>query len=316
MRVSFVLFSFNQEKYIQDAVLGALNQDYPHLEIIISDDSSSDSTFEIAKSVIEQNSTSHNVLLRKNKTNLGIGAHVNELVNVASGDVVIAAAGDDISMPGRVTEIVKIFKDNPAAMSVWSAADYIDDSGCLLSKNFPCFNGSYSIDQMVWDKLPVIGATHAWRRKVFDFFGPLNDNVMFEDNAISFRSFLLGEVFFINKKLVHYRTHGGNITNFVLNRNHADLYQRAAIRSKWALNGVDQRIRDLNVALSNAVISEDDFHKMLFGLTKKRLIFSRKIGLYEGFPRLNSSLLINSLHDVDALKVLLRSFASRFGSIK
>lgn len=315
--VTFALFTYNQEKYIREAVIGALSQNYPNLEIIISDDCSSDSTFEIAKSILEQNQRSHYhyVLLRRNKKNLGIGSHVNEVMNIARGNVVVAAAGDDISMPDRVSEIARLFKDDPSVMSVWSSANYIDDSNNILSRNFPGFNGFYNINQMVWDKLPVIGATHAWRRSIFDFFRPLNDNIMFEDNAISFRSFLLGKISFIDKKLVHYRIHNSNITNFVLNKNYTDLYQKAAIRTKWALNGIDQRILDLEHAFSNAKISAKDYQKIMRGLVKKRLIFARKLEIYANFPRLNLFLIINSFRNVDAFKVLLRTLTSKFNLI-
>ena len=45
--VSYCLFAFNQEKYINEAIKGALNQTYSPLEIIISDDCSTDLTFQI-----------------------------------------------------------------------------------------------------------------------------------------------------------------------------------------------------------------------------------------------------------------------------
>jgi glycosyltransferase involved in cell wall biosynthesis len=44
--VTFALFAYNQEKYIREAVEGALAQTYEPLEIILSDDCSSDRTFE------------------------------------------------------------------------------------------------------------------------------------------------------------------------------------------------------------------------------------------------------------------------------
>jgi glycosyltransferase involved in cell wall biosynthesis len=44
--VSLCIFTYNQEKYIREAVEGALSQDYPNLEIIISDDNSTDSTYD------------------------------------------------------------------------------------------------------------------------------------------------------------------------------------------------------------------------------------------------------------------------------
>ena len=43
--ISFLLLTYNQENYIQDAINGALAQTYSPLEIIISDDCSTDGTY-------------------------------------------------------------------------------------------------------------------------------------------------------------------------------------------------------------------------------------------------------------------------------
>jgi hypothetical protein len=43
--VTFALFVYNQEKYIREAVEGAFSQTYEPLEIILSDDCSTDRTF-------------------------------------------------------------------------------------------------------------------------------------------------------------------------------------------------------------------------------------------------------------------------------
>ena len=47
--VTFALFAYNQEKYIREAVEGAFSQTYQRMEIILSDDCSTDSTFDILK---------------------------------------------------------------------------------------------------------------------------------------------------------------------------------------------------------------------------------------------------------------------------
>ena len=49
--VSFCILTYNQEKFIEDAIKGALSQEYDNLEIIISDDGSTDRTYDIAKNL-------------------------------------------------------------------------------------------------------------------------------------------------------------------------------------------------------------------------------------------------------------------------
>src|SRR5436305_10570563 len=99
--LTFVVASFNQEKYIEQAVRGALAQTYSPLEIIISDDCSRDRAFVIASEIISSYRGPHKVRLNRNPINLGIGGHVNRIMELCRGQLIIASAGDDVSLPNR-----------------------------------------------------------------------------------------------------------------------------------------------------------------------------------------------------------------------
>ena len=61
--VTFALFAYNQEKYIREAVEGTFSQTYEPLEIILSDDCSSDRTFEIMEEMAATYDGPHATLL-------------------------------------------------------------------------------------------------------------------------------------------------------------------------------------------------------------------------------------------------------------
>ena len=48
--VSFGIITYNQEQFILDTLKGAVSQEYDNMEIIVSDDNSTDKTFEIVES--------------------------------------------------------------------------------------------------------------------------------------------------------------------------------------------------------------------------------------------------------------------------
>ncbi len=91
--ITFAIFAYNQEKYIRDAIEGAFAQDYSPLEIIISDDCSTDHTFEIIQQMVDEYSGPNVVRLNRNTDNLGLIAHVNKVFELANGDWIVAAAG-------------------------------------------------------------------------------------------------------------------------------------------------------------------------------------------------------------------------------
>lgn len=210
--ITFALVAYNQERFIKEAVNGAFSQTYSPLEIILSDDCSTDNTFEIMKEMANSYTGPHKVILNRNPHNLGIGAHVNRIMELSRGELIVGAAGDDVSLPERVQENFKAFVNSERmAMSLHSSVMIIDEEGQQLGikQDFP--NGyRMNIEKALKNGSDVWGCAHAWHRKVFHKFGPLRDNVALEDLALAFRSLLLGWIVHIRRPLVLYRLHGRN----------------------------------------------------------------------------------------------------------
>lgn len=90
--VSIVIPTYNQEKFIAQAIESALSQDYNNLEVIISDDNSSDSTEEIVKTY----HTNKKLKYFKNPINFGrVGNYYKALYEYAKGSYVLNLDGDD-----------------------------------------------------------------------------------------------------------------------------------------------------------------------------------------------------------------------------
>src|SRR5215470_18905066 len=97
--VTFYVMAYNQARFIREAVEGALAQTYSPLEIVLSDDCSWDGTFEVMRDAVKGYSGPHTVILNRNPRNLGLSEHVNRIIELARGDLIIAADGDDVSSP-------------------------------------------------------------------------------------------------------------------------------------------------------------------------------------------------------------------------
>ncbi len=211
--ITFALLAYNQEPFIRAAVEGALSQTYTPLEIILSDDCSSDHTFEIMSEMADAYNGPHTIVINRNGKNLGISGHVNHMMAMSHGELIVGAAGDDISYPERTTVIYHAWKEScGTAYSLYSAYEMIDALGNTI-ETLPQRHMPQEHQLLHYSKTcvnDVIGCTHAWHRRVFDVFGPL-PNIACEDSAISPRSMLLGKVVHINKPLVKYRTHENNI---------------------------------------------------------------------------------------------------------
>jgi len=210
--LTFALFTFNQEKFVAEAVRGALGQTYSPLEIVISDDYSTDSTFEVIEKEIAAYTGRHTIHLNRNTKNIGLAASINKVMKLSRGQLIVVAAGDDISLPHRVEKTYQIFsRSENIVLSIYSDAIIIDENGKTLSENHVAPDPQKLTLNWLSKRLGgVLGCSHAWDRRVFDLFGPIDEDVIREDVVIPFRSALVGEIRFCNEPLVLYRHHSNN----------------------------------------------------------------------------------------------------------
>lgn len=209
-RASLLLLAYNQEGYIEQAIEGAFAQTYSPLEIILSDDCSpDDATFVVMERLAKAYVGPHKVLLVRQSRNLGLIAHVNQLLELASADIMVLAAGDDICMPQRVERLVRAFRNDPAAMVVHSDAIAIDDAGTPGTLVQPPVHADANPVALATAPAIYIGATGAVRREVIRKFGPITQVRTFEDLVMGFRAALLDGLRYIPEPLLQYRTNVG-----------------------------------------------------------------------------------------------------------
>lgn len=95
-QATILFLAYNQEDFVAEAAHACLAQQGEPLEIIFSDDCSTDNTLAILQEVVRSYSGPHQVTVRQNAHNLGIADHYNTLVKLAQGELLITAAGDDV----------------------------------------------------------------------------------------------------------------------------------------------------------------------------------------------------------------------------
>lgn len=215
-RVTFALFAYNQEAYVREAVEAALAQDYPNLEVILSDDSSTDRTWQVIRECAESYRGPHTIVLNRNECNLGIIPHVRKIASLGTGRYFVMAAGDDVSFPQRTSRCMQAFRRVPSAYACFSEVSRIDAGGAAMEGEPRIWqNGrAVTLDAIVGNAGGVgIGASYTYRMECFDWPWPLPDGLVSEDKLLPLRAALLGEVLHIDAKLVKYRVTGSSVTD-------------------------------------------------------------------------------------------------------
>jgi glycosyltransferase involved in cell wall biosynthesis len=209
--VTFAVIAYNQERFIREAIEGAFAQTYQPLEIILSDDGSTDRTFDIMQEMAAAYDGPHRVRLNRNDTNLGLVPHIDRVMELVQGEFIVVNAGDDVSLPERAEKLATVWKSSPQEVKlVHSATTRIDSCGCALRYRAPSSEMQEDIEasEIIIKRLCVIGATAGWSCDVFSDFGPLGPNLLNEDHIIPFRAAILGRLEYIPEALVKHREGG------------------------------------------------------------------------------------------------------------
>lgn len=211
--VSMVLICFNQAHCIRDALSGALSQDYGNLEICISDDASTDGTWNLINETLRDYTGPHRIQVNRNAENMGVGGNIDQTVRRSSGELIFVTAGDDVSLPDRVGRVVGFWIEmnrQPELIACYLREMTMDG---IQGKVVAISNlGDYhSLEDWIAKPPHVIGAAQAWTRRLFDRFGGLPKGVVGEDMVMAFRAIALGQAVTFPHALVHYRL--GGLTN-------------------------------------------------------------------------------------------------------
>ena len=217
---TFLVIAYRMRDTLPAAVAGAIAQTVP-CEIIVSDDSSGDDAFALVRPMLQGYAGPHRVTLRSTTRNLGLCPHMQELAQMASAPILFNSAGDDVSKPQRVADVLAEFAARPAAQIVGSSVDDVDADGQLIK---PATRGlPRRVDQdwlLAQGKMAtILGASMALRRELFTGFPPLIGRV--EDNMLMLRGALLGECRCIPQALIDYRRHDNNLGDWVFDRSEA-----------------------------------------------------------------------------------------------
>ena len=127
--VSVILPCYNHEKYVEAAVLSVLNQSYKNLEILVTDDGSSDNTPEILKKYEDRFAS---LTLHKDNTR----DRVDELLSKATGDYIAMMHSDDLWDKDKIAIQMQYLVEHKDCGACLTWADYVQDGVQMLQNIF------------------------------------------------------------------------------------------------------------------------------------------------------------------------------------
>lgn len=205
---SIILLTYNQEQFVEEAFLSLLNQDIDNLEIVVSDDCSSDATWEIMQAVAKDYQGPKKIILSCNPINVGIVDNYAAAVKLSSGNLIFMAAGDDISLSDRCSKSIQFWNDTQMQYDL-VATDAFDMAydGKILGEKHNSELEIVTIEDWFKERPYFFGATHMVTRKLLNL-APISNQLPYEDQCLVFRAMLMGGVARLPIALVCHRRGG------------------------------------------------------------------------------------------------------------
>lgn len=228
--ISVCLASYNGEAYIRQQIDSILPQLTLEDELIISDDGSKDDTSHILASY------SDNPIVKVYPgPRLGVVKNFESAIAHAKGDVIFLADQDDVWLPNKVEEMVRVFTESPDTLVVVSDLTIVDSQ---LEAIEPSYFDYRQVKTGFFHNLlrnGYIGAGMAFRSNLKKKILPFPEKLPMHDMWIGLLA--RNNVVFVKKQLTLYRRHNENASEI---QSTSSFYQKFI----WRLDLIMSLIRN------------------------------------------------------------------------
>jgi len=216
-KVSIGILTYNHEQFIAQCLASCLDLKYENLQIIISDDSSKDRTVEVIADILKNVSSNHEIIFIKNPKNLGLAGNFNKIFyETADGDFLITLGGDDVVAYDYIQEALNSFVEYPDAVMIDFNATVIDQNNNVISNHeqLDFTKKIYSLNDYIHlNTVKSFAPARIFKRELVTSFMPISLSCPTEDTVLVLRAILVGKLLRVDKRVVFYRKHLGNISN-------------------------------------------------------------------------------------------------------
>lgn len=217
--VSVVIITYNSAKYILETLESIKIQSYKEIELIVSDDCSSDNTVEICSEWINENRDRFfNAKIITTSVNTGISSNCNRGFRECNGEWLKVLSGDDKLMSNSIEDNIEYAERNPEASFIFSNVCEIDENGELI-RSLNLHEGQHLFVKMesakkqlkYYSRWPVFlnTPTFFYKKELIQQIGYCDEDFkIYEDMSAIFRVIEKNvRINFLDKITVAYRIH-------------------------------------------------------------------------------------------------------------
>jgi glycosyltransferase involved in cell wall biosynthesis len=200
---------------LREQLQSLANQTLLPFEVIITDDCSTDNTFEI----IQEFNNLLNIKYFQNEKSLKVTKNFEKAISFCTGDIILMCDQDDLWYADKLAKINAYFLENPDKIAVFSDADLVNEKGESLQQNFWSVVRFHEEQREQWKDGNAVeillagnrtaGCMMAFRKELRDKILPFPTHIpeMIHDNWITIVAAMLDSLGMIEERLISYRQH-------------------------------------------------------------------------------------------------------------
>lgn len=212
--VSVVIPVHNHEQFIGETIESVISQSYPHIQIVVIDDGSTDGT----RNVLEMYKDK---IIVNRQMNAGVVAARNSGIQKATGEYVCILDCDDLFLPQKVELQISLFKNRPDVGLVHTGASVVRPGSRGWEVWYNQTPIEYSSKEQYIQALIrsniIVCSTVMVKRELFSQVGLFDDNYRYngEDYDMWLRLLTCCNFGCIPQVLLNYRWHGTNMSRLM-----------------------------------------------------------------------------------------------------
>lgn len=231
-KVSVIVPTYNNEKYISRCIESVLNQSYKNIELIIVDDNSDDHSYEVIRNYINSFSC---IKYMKNDACVGPAKARNRGLKHSNAEYILFLDSDDWIDLNCIEKAVNKFESNSdidiVSWEIKTAYDYNKISSRyeylynnVLTSNMALSLLSHSLENEFFLS-PLLGCK-LFRKSLLDENRILFPDTIYEDDMFTFISFLYAnKVALITDSCLYYYQHSSSLTHHFTQKNITDFFK-------------------------------------------------------------------------------------------
>lgn len=208
MSVQILMATWNGDKYLKEQIESILAQTYRDWILLIHDDGSTDRTLDLLAYYAALDKRI--VLVQDTARGLGAAGNFMHLIQQADADYVFFCDQDDIWQKQKMEEQLRVLKSCTGPALVYSNGK-IMKAGRLTDDPLIFFKMT-ALKDILFLNAGVHGCVCAFNRPLLDIAKTYSGPVCMHDHLMTLLAATFGRLEYINKDLIHYRSHEKNVT--------------------------------------------------------------------------------------------------------